>query len=250
MASVRRPNPEKSVASPLEKINAAAFTSCFITTLLEPIIMRRFTFLSLLVLFVIATANAIAQEPPKNIVLILADDLGWSDTTLYGNTSLYETTNIERLAARGMTFTNAYAAAPICSPTRASIITGQNPARNGFTTPAGHVPNIQLEPIANESGPPHQKCTNVKSATRINLSQPTLGRLLQDAGYATAHFGKWHLGMEPYSPLEFGFDVDVPHWHGPGPKTGYLAPWGYENFVEGSRETISKIGWRKKRSAG
>ncbi len=65
----------------------------------------------------IMALTTIAAEPPKNIVLILADDLGWADTTLYGKTSLYETPNIERLAARGMTFTNAYAASPICSPT-------------------------------------------------------------------------------------------------------------------------------------
>jgi arylsulfatase A-like enzyme len=202
---------------------------------------------------VLCSALARADGRP-NLVVILADDLGWSDTTLYGNTLLYETPNIERLAARGMTFTNAYAAAPICSPTRASIMTGQNPARNGFTTPAGHVPNVQLEPVVNESGPPHQKCTNVRSATRVDSSLPTLGKLLKTAGYATAHFGKWHLGMEPYSPLEFGFDVDIPHWHGPGPKTSYLAPWGYENFEEGApgdhiedRMSEEAVRWLKNR---
>ena len=84
--------------------------------------------LNLLPLFSLVAASTEA-EPPKNIVLILADDLGWADTTLYGKTSLYETPNIERLAARGMTFSNAYAS-PICSPTRASIMTGQNPARH------------------------------------------------------------------------------------------------------------------------
>ena len=70
-----------------------------------------------------------AETKKPNIVLILADDLGWADTMLYGKTALYETPNIQRLAARGMTFANAYAASPICSPTRASIISGQNPAR-------------------------------------------------------------------------------------------------------------------------
>ena len=212
--------------------------------------MSRLTLLPLL--FVVATATA--AEPPKNIVLILADDLGWSDTTLYGKTSLYETPNIQRLAVRGMTFSNAYAAAPICSPTRASILTGRNPARLGFTTPAGHVPEVRLDPIASENGPPHQKCTNVKSATRLDPSQPTLGQLLKDAGYATAHFGKWHLGLEPYSPLEFGFDVDIPHWHGPGPKTGYLAPWNYPNLEEKTpgehiedRMAEEAVAWLKKR---
>lgn len=173
-------------------------------------------------------------ERKLNLVLILADDLGWSDTTLYGKTSLYETPNIERLAARGMTFTNAYAAAPICSPTRASIMTGQTPARLGFTAPAGHIPEVKLQAEAQATASPHQKSTNVKSATRFDPTLPTLAGLIQQAGYATAHFGKWHLGREPYSPLEFGFDVDIPHWYGPGPKTSYLAPWNYENLKEGA----------------
>ena len=77
-------------------------------------------------------ASLQAAERP-NVILILADDLGWADTTLYGKTTLYETPNIQRLAKRGMTFSNAYAS-PICSPTRASIFTGQNPARHGMTT--------------------------------------------------------------------------------------------------------------------
>ena len=101
-------------------------------------------------------ATTTVAEPPKNIVLILADDLGWADTTLYGKTSLYETPNIQRLAARGMTFTRAYAN-PICSPTRASIMSGQNAARHGMTAPAAHLPDIRFDPIASTNGPPNQK---------------------------------------------------------------------------------------------
>lgn len=186
-----------------------------------------------LLALVLASTSAAADQP-KNIVLILADDLGWADTTLYGKTTLYETPNIQRLAERGMTFSNAYAS-PICSPTRASIMTGQNPARHGMTAPAAHLADERFEAVSNEQGPPHQKCTNVKTATRIDPNVPFLSSLLKNAGYSTAHFGKWHLGREPNSPLEKGFDVDVPHWWGPGPKAGYLAPWGYENpnFLEG-----------------
>ncbi len=186
-------------------------------------------------LLLVAVATAADSKPPKNFVLILADDLGWADTTLYGKTSLYETPNIERLAARGMTFSSAYAS-PICSPTRASIMTGQNPARHGMTAPAAHLEAERFEAVASENGPPHQKCTNVRTATRLDPDLPMLGKVLKDAGYATAHFGKWHLGREPHSPLERGFDVDLPHWWGPGPKSGYLAPWGYANpnFKEGA----------------
>ena len=196
-----------------------------------------------------------AAESPKNIVLILADDLGWADTTLYGKTSLYETPNIERLAARGMTFSSAYAS-PICSPTRASIMTGQNPARHGMTAPAAHLEDVRFEAVAGTSGPPHQKCTNVRSATRLDPELPMLSKLLRGAGYSTAHFGKWHLGREPHSPLERGFDVDIPHWWGPGPKSGYLAPWRYSNpdFKEGEpgehiedRMAKEAVAWLKNR---
>ena len=213
-----------------------------------------FYFLSSLGL-VIACQAASADNQTKNIVLILADDLGWADTTLYGKTSFYETPNIERLAARGMTFSNAYAS-PICSPTRASIMTGQNPARHGMTAPAAHLANEQFEATVGERGLPDQKCTNVKSATRLDPDLPTLGKVLHNAGYATAHFGKWHLGREPYSPLESGFDVDLPHWWGPGPKSSYLAPWGYANpqFKEGKlgehiedRMATEAVAWLKQR---
>ncbi len=200
-------------------------------------------------------AEVSAAAAPKNIILILADDLGWADTTLYGKTTLYETPNIERLAARGMTFSRAYSS-PICSPTRASIMTGQNPARHGMTAPAAHLEEVRFDPVANTSGPPHQKSANVRSSTRLDPSIPTLAQLLKDVGYSTAHFGKWHLGREPHSPLELGFDVDIPHWHGPGPKTSYLAPWGYENpnFEEGKpgehiedRMAQEAVSWLKKR---
>ena len=194
--------------------------------------MRLLTFL--LACLVAGTTLAQAQDRP-NVVLILADDLGWVDTELIGETSLYETPNLKRLADRGMTFSNAYAASPICSPTRASILTGQTPARHGMTQPAGHVPKVRYEPETQASGPPHQKCTNVQSVTRLHPSLPTLGKVLKQAGYQTAHFGKWHLGREGHTPLQHGFDIDLPHWYGPGPKTSYLAPWGYTNpaFKEG-----------------
>ena len=191
----------------------------------------KFIFFLIPALLLIDSASA---ENPKNIVLILADDLGWADTSLFGKTTLYETPNIQRLASRGMTFSQAYAS-PICSPTRASIMTGQNPARHGMTAPAAHLAQEIFNAVVNESGPPHQKSTNVRSSTRLDPDLPMLSELLLKAGYETAHFGKWHLGREPHSPIERGFSIDLPHWWGPGPKTSYLAPWGYENpdFIEG-----------------
>ncbi len=121
---------------------------------MRSVLIRPISILSglLVVSLLNAPLSAAAAGARPNIILILADDLGWADTTLYGKTSLYETPNIERLAARGMTFTNAYAASPICSPTRASIMSGQNPARHGMTQPAGHLPEVRIVPTANKNG--------------------------------------------------------------------------------------------------
>jgi arylsulfatase A-like enzyme len=169
---------------------------------------------------------AAANSPKPNIVFILADDLGWRDTSLYGST-FCETPNIERLARRGMMFTQAYAANPLCSPTRASIQTGLWPARIGITAPVCHVKEEKFEAAVREKAPPDQKVIVCDSATRLKLEYYTLAEALKDAGYRTGHFGKWHLGHEPYDPLHQGFDVDVPHWPGPGPAGSYVAPWKF-----------------------
>ncbi|MCO8120636.1 sulfatase [Stieleria sp. TO1_6] len=169
-------------------------------------------------------------ESKPNVVLILADDLGWSDTTLFGTTSFYKTPNIERLAKRGMTFTRAYSSSPLCSPTRASVLTGLSPARHGITSPNCHLPKVTLAATATDTGPPNQKCTIPSSVSRLNTDYYTLAEMFHDNGYATGHFGKWHLGAEPYSPLEQGFDVDVPHHPGPGPAGSYVAPWKFKDF--------------------
>lgn len=176
--------------------------------------------------------TAIGAEPTRkpNVLMILADDLGWSDTTLFGTTQLYQTPNIERLAARGMTFTRAYAASPLCSPTRASVLTGLSPARHGITSPSCHLPAVTLTATPKTSGPPDAKSTVLTSVSRLDTKYYTLAESLKDAGYATGHFGKWHLGAEPYSPLQHGFDVDVPHHPGPGPAGSYVAPWKFKDF--------------------
>ena len=173
----------------------------------------------------LGAAEAKATKP--NIVFILADDLGWSDTTLYGTTKFLETPNIERLAKRGMRFTNAYAANPLCSPTRASIMTGLYPARVGITTPCCHEPTVRLEEQMVTKAPPYQHALQMTSTSRLKTEYYTLAEAFQDAGYATGHYGKWHLGPEPYSPLQHGFAVDVPHYPGPGPAGCYVAPWHF-----------------------
>ncbi|QDT13499.1 sulfatase [Planctomycetes bacterium K23_9] len=175
-------------------------------------------------------ANCDATEAKPNVVFILADDLGWSDTTLFGTTKFYQTPNIQRLAQRGMTFTRAYSSSPLCSPTRASVLTGLSPARHGITSPTCHLPKVILTPQIPATGPPNKFSTIPESVSRLDTRHYTLGEMFRDQGYATGHFGKWHLGPEPYSPLEHGFDVDVPHHPGPGPAGSYVAPWKFKDF--------------------
>lgn len=166
-----------------------------------------------------------------NIVLILADDLGARDLGCFGST-FHETPNIDRLAARGVRLTNAYAASPLCSPTRASILTGQYPARIGITAPACHLEKVILE---KQLLPANSRVQIANSVTRLKPDYYTLAEALKDAGYATAHFGKWHLGHnvatgDAYEPRDQGFDVDWPHTPrapGPGGGGGYLAPWKF-----------------------
>jgi arylsulfatase A-like enzyme len=179
----------------------------------------------------------LAPAPPlfawqPNVVIILADDLGWSDTTIYGTTKYYQTPNVERLAKRGMTFTRAYSASPLCSPTRSALLTGLSPARTGITTPNCHLPQVVLEATTGKSASPDQKAIQPQPPTRLKPEYRTLAETLKDAGYATGHFGKWHLGAEPYSPLQQGFDVDVPHHPGPSPAGSFVAPWKFANFKE------------------
>ncbi len=179
----------------------------------------------------IALLNAALGAAAKpNIVFIMADDLGWADTTLYGNTKFYKTPNLERLAKRGMLFTRAYSASPLCSPTRASILTGMSPARLGLTTPNCHVPQVVLEASVGKKAGPGEKAIAPTPVSRLKTTYFTLPKALKAAGYATGHFGKWHLGPDPYSALQQGFDVDVPHWPGPGPAGSYVAPWKFKDF--------------------
>ena len=172
----------------------------------------------------IRTAEA-AKPTQPNIVFIMADDLGWRDLGCYGST-FHQTPNLDKLAARGVRFTQAYAANPLCSPTRSSILTGLWPARTGITAPVCHLPQVVLEKQL-AKGNPNARVLVASSVTRLKTDYVTLPKVLHDAGYRTGHFGKWHLGAEPYSALQHGFDVDWPHWPGPGPAGSYVAPWKF-----------------------
>ena len=139
--------------------------------------------------------SASALDRP-NIVLILVDDLGWTDLGCYGN-ELHDTPTLDRLAEQGTRFTDAYAAAPNCSPTRASVLTGQSPAALNITDyiPGRDVPHAQLQPPEGR----HQ----------LPPSPPTLADRLGQVGYTSTSIGKWHLGDGAALPTNRGFDQSV-----------------------------------------
>ena len=132
-----------------------------------------------------------------------------------------------------MLFDRAYTASPLCSPTRSAVLTGLHPARTGLTSPSCHIAGEPiLLPSLNLNTPAHHKLLALTKVNRLDTKYPNMPKTLKQAGYHTAHFGKWHLGRSPYTALDHGFDVDVPNWYGPGPAGSYVAPWKFPDFKE------------------
>ena len=181
-------------------------------------------------LVLIATSTQAAERP--NVILFLVDDMGWMDSSVYGS-EYYKTPNMERLAKQSMLFTDAYAV-PLCSPTRASILTGQYSSRHGITSASGHQPpapeNASRYPA---KASPQQKFIYANSKNYLDLDFETLPEVLKQAGYRTAHIGKWHLGLYPqHWPEQHGFDVAFHAQPSPGPPS-YFSPYGVENTTNG-----------------
>jgi arylsulfatase A len=135
-----------------------------------------------------------------NFVFIMVDDLGWTDLGCYGS-DLHETPNIDRLAGESMKFTDAYSAAPLCSPTRAALMTGKHPARLNMTT------------WYENSGTPqpndHHKLISPATIGNLPLDEYSIAKAFKDAGYFTVHVGKWHLGDAVHFPEAHGFDFSI-----------------------------------------
>lgn len=167
-----------------------------------------------------------AQDRPPNIVFILVDDLGWTDIGCYGS-SFYDTPNADRLAASGVRFTNAYAACPVCSPTRASIMTGKYPARMNTTDFFG-----APQPDEWKRETPMLPAPYVE---RLPLEETTLAELLKQKDYATFFAGKWHLGPEGFWPKDQGFDVNEGGITRGEPYGGkkYFSPYGNDRLEDG-----------------
>lgn len=177
---------------------------------------------NLLVLILLLSAPVIAKDRP-NIVFILADDMGWSDLGCYG-ADLYETPNIDNLSTNGVKFTDAYAM-PVCSPTRAALLTGRHAARVRMT--------IWSE--GSLRGPQNRKLLQADSLHSLPHSETTLAKHLQEAGYLTALVGKWHLGDADHYPETHGFDVNIGGTHWGAPQTFWYPYRGEGYFGPGYR---------------
>jgi arylsulfatase A-like enzyme len=147
-----------------------------------------------------------------NVVLILADDLGWADLGCYGST-YHKTPNLDRLAGQSLRFTHGYAACPVCSPTRAALLTGRYPPRSGIT-----------DWLPGRPDRPDQKLKRPQLVNDLPASEVTLASAFKKAGYVTGHIGKWHLGGKGGAPEDRGFDVNIGGDH-TGTPLSYFAPY-------------------------
>lgn len=206
---------------------------------------------------VLLSLESRAQKPTQekiNILFFLVDDLGWTDLG-YSGSSFYETPNIDALSKDGMVFTRAYAAASICSPTRASIMTGKYPVRTGITNYTGGIQpwdwkkNTPLLPASNSE--------------KLSLDEITVAEALKEGGYDTYLAGKWHLGPEGYWPENQGFDIniggtDIGNLATKGDTKGYFSPYNSARIKDGpageylperlTRETIAYLKSRKQQT--
>jgi len=166
----------------------------------------------------LARAQAAAYRPP-NIILILVDDLGWADLGCYGST-FHETPNIDRLAREGVRFTQAYSACTVCSPTRASLLTGKSPARLHITD---WIPGHKR---------PEAKLRVPDWTQHLATNEWNLAKALKSAGYATISIGKWHLGGPKFYPEQQGFDANIGGTDR-GQPPSYVSPYKIQTLPDG-----------------
>uniref|UniRef100_A0AAA9S5D9 N-acetylgalactosamine-6-sulfatase n=2 Tax=Bos TaxID=9903 RepID=A0AAA9S5D9_BOVIN len=180
--------PEGQLASPVRFLQLPGSVALGLVAMAAVAVATRWWLL--LVLSAAELGVARALQPP-NILLLLMDDMGWGDLGVYGEPSR-ETPNLDRMAVEGMLFPNFYTANPLCSPSRAALLTGRLPIRSGFYTTNGHARNAY---------------TPQEIVGGIPDSELLLPALLKGAGYASKIVGKWHLGHRPqFHPLKHGFD--------------------------------------------
>ncbi len=155
-----------------------------------------------------------------NIIVILIDDLAWKDLACCGS-EFYETRNLDLLASNSVRFTQAYAACPVCSPSRAALLTGKSPARLGITNY-----------IHNGEGA-RGRLVDAPFIRQLNHDETTYASILKAEGYATWHVGKWHLGAEDYWPTSHGFDINIGGCDMGHPTHGYFSPYKIPTLEDG-----------------
>ncbi len=196
--------------------------------------------------FILTSCQPKIDESKKlNVLFILADDYGYHDLSISGS-KFYETPNIDRIAKEGMIFTNGYAACQVCSPSRASIMSGKFPARHGITDWIGAPTGENWRKAGR-----HNKLLPPEYVHALPQEYITLPEAMKEAGYRTFFAGKWHLGGKGSWPTDHGFDINKGGWHVGSPNGGYFAPWKNPNLKSGpdgenlsmrlARETVDFI---------
>jgi arylsulfatase A-like enzyme len=174
----------------------------------------------LVLLLLLASPGALVADDRPNVVFLLVDDLGVMDVEPYNPGTFHDTPNISRLASRSMRFTAGYAANPVCSPTRYSIMTGKYPTRVGATNWF--------------SGAREARFRGAPLNDRMPLEEVTLAEAMREGGYRTAFLGKWHLGpTEEFWPEHQGFEVNVGGFHAGSPAGGYFSPYSNPRMESG-----------------
>ena len=161
----------------------------------------------------ITAAPALDAAKQSNFLFFLVDDMGWADIGANGST-YHETPNIDRLARSGMRFTQGYAAGSVCSPTRASIMTGRHPVRVDIT-----------DWIPGQANRPANPLLHPEDRSHLPLEETTIAEALKEHGYQTFFAGKWHLGDKGQWPTDQGFDINIGGHHRGSPPGGYYGPW-------------------------
>lgn len=155
-----------------------------------------------------------------NVIFILVDDLGWKDLG-YSGSEFYETPNLDKFSKESFEFTSAYAASSVCSPTRASIMTGKHPARVNITD---WIPGVD---------PKNRPLLGPEDLHQLPLIETTFAEKLKDIGYKTFYAGKWHLGSEGYYPEQNGFDINIGGFEKGSPMGGYYSPYKNPKLNDG-----------------
>lgn len=176
--------------------------------------------------FICSCNTGVKQDSRPNIVIINIDDMGWKDVTYMGS-NYYETPNIDKLSAEGMIFTNGYAAAANCAPSRACLMTGQWTPRHGIYT-------VQS---SERGASKDRKLVPIQNTTILDPKHEIIPGILHQNGYTTCHAGKWHLSE---NPMDYGFDINIGGGHN-GHPTSYYPPYGNVQLRGGEEDYLTDL---------